>query len=276
MLSSYAYSWIHFWARLRACEDALDSHMNSIRARGLLGDPASVPLPQELANDVMDILDGMFPEARRLGLHSTLATMTQLVELTHAYYTIHQGFVPTTADVHRRVTELRERVEQELRDRLFLYVPRQRAVLHDQEQLFGPAVAQKFRRASLHIRESGSCLALSRFTAAVFHLMCALEAALDALAFAVGLPESQRNWQQIIQAIEARIHDVAMGKSQAPPGWDKSWYSDIAVEFSHFKEAWRNHVNHGRVHYTEEDASHIFEHVRAFMQKLATRLHERP
>jgi len=40
------------------------------------------------------------------------------------------------------------------------------------------------------------------------------------------------------------------------------------------KEAWRNYTAHAHGKYTEEEAATMVVSVRAFMQKLATRLHE--
>ena len=215
MLFQYAFAWIHLWGRLRDCEDELNRHMHSFAARGLLGDPGSVPLPASLQDEIMGMLEEMFPQAQCLGLDVSLDTMRRLVSLTHSAV---QGYEPPTAkEIHRRLVELRERIEAELRGRRFLFVPGQKAALYDQEELFGRVVAQNFGKASFHIREAGTCLALSRPTAAVFHLMCVLEVGLDSLADSVGLPYSEKNWGVILDEIEKKALPDPVWVSHAPP-----------------------------------------------------------
>jgi hypothetical protein len=247
--------------------------MHSFGAIGLLGDPNTVRLPLELQNGIFSILEDVHPEAERLGLEASIRTLHRLVGLTHSAVQGHEP--PTAAAVQRRLAELRENIEIELLSRRFLFVPSPKAALFDQEELFGPAVAQNFRMASFHIREAGACLALGRPTAAVYHLMCVLEMGLDSLADSVGMPCSERNWGAILADISTRIQSISLGKSATPANWDKTWYNEVAVELFHFKEAWRNHTSHGRSRFTETEAENIFNHVKAFMGKLATRLRER-
>ena len=47
---------------------------------------------------------------------------------------------------------------------------------------------------------------------------------------------------------------------------------EAALEFRFFEHAWRNHIAHGRANYDENDAKKVLEHVRAFMELVATRL----
>jgi len=178
------------------------------------------------------------------------------------------------ANVLGRLEVLQESIERELRGRLFLYVPKASAFLYEHPELFGPEVASRFGRASFHIREAGSCLALGRPTAAVFHAMCVLEVAPDSLAAELALPYSEKNWNTILDAIKGNIDALPTGGLT----WkeDKDWFSDAALELKFFRDAWRNHTAHGRAKYTEEEANNILQHVATFMRHLATRLQERP
>ena len=54
----------------------------------------------------------------------------------------------------------------------------------------------------------------------------------------------------------------------------KRFYSEAAVQFTYFKDAWRNYVVHENRIFDEDKALQIFEHVRAFMQSLAMKLSE--
>ena len=50
--------------------------------------------------------------------------------------------------------------------------------------------------------------------------------------------------------------------------------SEAAKEFFYFKDGWRNYVSHNRAAYDEHQAHGVLEHVRAFMNHLATQLSE--
>lgn len=177
--------------------------------------------------------------------------------------------IPTAGDMRVKLRTLRESLDRELKSRLFLFVPAAKAETYDQVELFGPEVHTKFSKASADIREAGTCLALGRATAAVFHLMCVLEVGLDSLSSALSVPYSQKNWEQILRDIETAISTIAFRQ-------DREFYSRAALEFKFFRDAWRNHTMHGRGKYGDVQAEEIFDHVKAFMVHLATRLQERP
>ena len=172
----------------------------------------------------------------------------------------------------QEVNVLKESVLDQIKSRKFLYIPPDRIPMYDAVDLFGPEVTASFRVSDFHIREAGTCMSLERPTASVYHLMCVLEGGLDSLSHAVGLPQSQKNWSVILKQIEDQI--AAMG--QQTPRADKEFYSRAALQFNYFREAWRNHVAHGRAKFTETEAAKVFEHVKDFMLHLSTRLTERP
>jgi hypothetical protein len=141
--------------------------------------------------------------------------------------------------------------------------------------LFGEQVATNFESASYDIKESGNCYAVGRNTAAVFHLMRALEVGLGVLAAQFKISSERTNWETIINQIEKAIADLDKGTNR-PANWkdDREFYSQCASHFRVLKDAWRNYTAHARGKYDEGDAESILRNVRDFMQKLATRLHE--
>jgi hypothetical protein len=54
----------------------------------------------------------------------------------------------------------------------------------------------------------------------------------------------------------------------------QEFYAQATSYLALTKDAWRNHAMHVRGKNTQDEAELIFESVKAFMQKLATRLHE--
>lgn len=49
-------------------------------------------------------------------------------------------------------------------------------------------------------------------------------------------------------------------------------YELAAFEFKYFTNVWRNHIAHGREVYDENDAKKVLDHVKTFMDVLATNL----
>jgi hypothetical protein len=170
--------------------------------------------------------------------------------------------------------ELHNNVIEELTLSWFLQIPEERRPYYEQRTpLFGSEVAAIFPSATNDISAAGRCLALDEWTACVFHLMRVLEIGLHDLSNRVGLSGDTielENWKTLIDQIEKKLKSF----SQAPKSMTKSeklqFYSEAASAFSHFKDAWRNHVSHSRANYNEHDALVIFNNVYAFMHSLAT------
>lgn len=130
-----------------------------------------------------------------------------------------------------------------------------------------------FADAATDILQSSQCIAFERYTAAVFHLMRVLEHGLRDMAQRFGIKFDDRTWHPIIRDIETAIHSRKKDpkKLTEEERDNLSFYSDAAVEFKYFKDAWRNHVSHAKSAYDAGQAESIYTHVRDFMQKLATR-----
>jgi hypothetical protein len=179
-----------------------------------------------------------------------------------------------------RVESLEGLADKELNGKCFLYVPAERAKFWpttSKPNIFGDKVASSFPSASFDIGNSGACLATMASTAAVFHLMRVLEIGLAALGNVFDVSLSHTNWAPAIEEIESRIRGMRqdpMWKALPDCKEQQEFYAQAASHFAILKDAWRNHTMHVRGKYTEAEAERIFETVKAFMQKLAERLHE--
>jgi hypothetical protein len=160
----------------------------------------------------------------------------------------------------------------ELGQRQFMFMPGRDAGWFEHPELFGSQVANAFPSSVDDIREAGSCYATGRYTASVYHAICALEPALKALAMNVRAKWNLRStWGQSVGAIEA-----AIAKIPGREGGRKQFLSEAAAHFRFFKDAWRNDAMHARLKIAKEsDAKEILDHVRSFMVLLSTRLKER-
>ena len=84
------------------------------------------------------------------------------------------------------------------------------------------------------------------------------------------VPFAVDSWHKVIKGIEDGITDLR--NKQGLTEQDRkeiTHYSDAASQFRHFKDAWRNHVAHGREHYDDRDADKVLTHVIEFMKHLA-------
>ena len=128
---------------------------------------------------------------------------------------------------------------------------------------FGTEVDDAFPRAGEEIAEAAKCLAFQRYTAAVFHLMRAMELAVQRLAEALGKqPPTNKAWGIILSEIHSEIEKM-------PKGSRRDAWSACHAHLYHVKQAWRNDTMHPKTTYTEEQAETVFDAVRSFMIHLA-------
>jgi hypothetical protein len=167
---------------------------------------------------------------------------------------------------------------KELKEKLFLYIPPERAKFWPKQEhphAFGDAVRQRFSSAGFDVHSAAIALATSQSTASVFHLMRVLEVGLAALGKEFGISLTHTNWAPAIEQIESNIrgmHKDPVWKALPDCKERQEFYAQAASHFAILKDAWRNHTMHARGKYTQDEAESIFETVKAFMQKLAERL----
>jgi len=133
---------------------------------------------------------------------------------------------------------------------------------------FGKETMLAFRSAFRDTLLAGNCFAYGMNDACVFHLMRVLEKGLACLADVFGEPFKFENWHNVIERLESKIRKL--DPSHGPDWREKQkFYSETACQFMFFKDAWRNHVMHGRGTYEPDQAQSIYIHVGDFMKCLA-------
>lgn len=172
---------------------------------------------------------------------------------------------------------LRETIEAALPNRLMYLYPEEQGSVLKRWKADWADVLQKFPSAFEDVMYAVDCWALGHGTASVFHLMRVLEYGLAALADNLGITVGTKNWQNVINEIDAKIREL--GKT-LPSGLDKSnrlnFLSQAVKEFYWFKDGWRNHTSHNRASYDCHQARSVMEHVRGFMTVLSQQLSEVP
>ncbi|MES2973261.1 MAG: hypothetical protein V4757_06615 [Pseudomonadota bacterium] len=139
---------------------------------------------------------------------------------------------------------------------------------------FGEMIRAKFPRAVYDIDEAAKCLSLGRSTAAVFHLMRAVEIVLKAISANLALaPQNNPNWGQWLDSIRKGI------ESRSPIGakkWSEhAFFQDVYQQLTAIKDAQRNPTLHTETIHTDAEAHLIFRNSESLMQKIAARMDEK-
>jgi hypothetical protein len=235
-----------------------------------------LPLDQSTRDRALTGLGHIESEYRKVGLSLTADVIVDLIGELNDPRWQNKNF----QWLIDQISHIENLADKQLRERTFFYVPLERAKYFRREgelPLFGQSVADSFARATYDIREAGCCLGLARFTAAVFHLMRVLEVGLSALGTKFDVSLEHTNWGPAIEQIDSRIkgmHKDPLWKELPDCKEQQEFYSQAVSHFEVLKNAWRNYTMHRRAFYTEEQAEEIYNGVRGFMQKLATRLNE--
>ena len=178
-------------------------------------------------------------------------------------------------------------IEDDVRVRTFCYVRSAARTLLIQVPASWHSVWDKFESTKIDIERGTECYAHELYDGCVFHMMMILERGLASLASTLGVRRGQKAWGALIPEIEKAIEAFAVRQRLTPKGAKPptpaiarknaallTFYSEAAKEFVYFKDAWRNHVSHGRARYKETDAIKVMNHVRDFMIQLSRRLKE--
>ncbi|MET4387521.1 hypothetical protein ABIB73_003276 [Bradyrhizobium sp. F1.4.3] len=165
----------------------------------------------------------------------------------------------------------------ELKSHLFLFVPNHLAKFY--ELILQSTITVAFPHASKELVAAGNSLASGLFTAAVFHSMRAAEIGVRVLGSELGVsfpdkPLELAEWQQILDQSEVKIKAMKSLQPRQHRDDQLKFFSQAAVQFTYFKDAWRVRVAHARETYEENPATRVFNHTLEFFEVLATRLRE--
>jgi hypothetical protein len=206
--------------------------------------------------------------------HCEQLELSVSVDYLDQFITNFSNRPPSRSDVGHCIHGFEIAFHAELKNRTFVFVFPERAYAFEQEMLFGEEVNRAFPSASPEIVDAGTCFALGLSTACVFHCMRILEHGLRALAIVFGSPFELEQWHNIIEKIESKIAGMKSLPKSLQKVEEQEFYSQSAAHFMFFKDAWRNHVMHGRRTYDDREAKRVLDHTDEFMQHLSAKLHE--
>ena len=236
--------------------------------------------PREVENPVMrQSLIDKFEELRVLCEELRLPVANKQIKNGQEYLSnVHIRLNP---EEYQRMSNLFvSTMETELSLRLFYAIKPEHAPLMNDPAGFGSEVADKFPSASYDIDEASRCLALGRYTAAVFHLMRIMEIGIRGMSRCLGVPDpikqAERNWwaiqRKIKEAMEERGGNSALKRWARPE--DQAVFEDACAFLDAVRNAWRNATMHVENKYTDEEADTIYRAVKMFTRKLASRFDE--
>jgi hypothetical protein len=199
---------------------------------------------------------------------------------------------PETIDCSSLAADLRNAYDSIMTDvfhHRFVHISREMKPYVNNEALFGQTVNDAFPKAVPDIREAGNCLAVDNSTAAVFHLMRAVEHGLLGLCAHLGIvripkrrkagakkkwiPVDFGTWDDRLKVAQQKIDNKV---DKLKPGKKKQelqqFYYPLLQDLKGFKDAWRNHVMHSRDSYSAKDAEAIMDHVKNFMIRLSEKV----
>lgn len=211
---------------------------------------------------------------------------------------ISDGRLGDIATMSRQGTMLYDRLAHELQaldsdiyhaaetERFFHY-RRDKGLLVIQWEGTWATVLNAFPSTREDVRAAVDCFAMEHGHASIYHCMMILERGLPALAKKIGATfrKERPTWKDMTDDIRRRI-DARRNALASPPRGSRPLSAtsakrernlldaagEAALEFKFFEHTWRNHIAHRRAAYDENDAKKVLEHVRTFMEVIATKL----
>ncbi len=180
------------------------------------------------------------------------------------------GALPKT---NREFTLLSDALELELKSKRLLYVPKERVGYFENDRILSDVAKITFETAYTELREAGTCFALGRYTAAVLHAMRAAETGVKVLARELGYaPDDleQQDWHPVLLKCESLIQEARDKMKKGPEKEAKlTFYSQMAVQFRHFKDGYRVQAAHARPPFQEGEARQILDATISFFELMA-------
>ena len=176
---------------------------------------------------------------------------------------IQSGHPITHCEIRHALDYIDRTLQSDLESVEFFYIDRAKTeeylkMVPDGSGLFD----EPWPVAAVQLDHARRCYISDEFTASVYHSMRAAEKILSTVAQSLGIESRRANWQNLIEGIESAIKNL----DRLPKGDDREqkqeFYSEIAMQLRCMKNAWRNHVMHGRRDYNEEQAREAWWHVK--------------
>lgn len=234
------------------------------RLLGRLSTTAGGPHEIDAASQrgIIDILDKMEAELAPIGADFTAMAIRDLRVMIKEGE--RESFIlsPRAHDIERRL-------QDELKSITLFMVDKKDADLYENAAEFLDHKSQQaFPTVIFDCEEASKCLAFGRYTAAVFHVMHAAEAAVIELARALGATVNGSNgetlpWGMLARNIGAKITEMS-------PGPSRDRWHEAQMFLVSCNRAFRTKTAHPVQTYTKEQAEEALASTRSFIRSVAS------
>jgi hypothetical protein len=237
-----------------------------------LGDPASFDdvIRTEKKEEFLLLVSNFRGECQSFDLKASLVTLDKIASMAK-----QDGC--TFADIRPLWDELRGRFHDELQGCVCIALSSIEASLIEQkEPVFGPEVHARLPRAVPELVSVGHCLAFQLSTAAVFHILRAVEVAMYAMARNLGYQwqrKQDRSWGNILKEMRAKIDTKYPANDRAAED-DRAYFEQAYQILSALKVAFRDSTMHVESTFLPAEAMQIGAMAQAFMHRIASRMDE--
>lgn len=234
--------------------------------------PVGDPVPEAIRVSFGEMLAPLLDDCMALGLPTSTMSIRRMMD----------EFAKDTCQymaIRALAGELQGRLVDEMQNRLFLSLSMGEAEHYQRPWDGWIDVLYRFPTAMTDVEEARKCLALGRYTAAIFHLMRVTEAAvLELQRFLDTKPDVKPHFGSVLQKLE---HLKQKTEFKDLPDQLKPYagfLGDVLPQLHAIKDSWRNKVSHvdDRIIiadvFTEEMAVGIYDATLRLMKKLASGL----
>lgn len=234
--------------------------------------PGSVHLANDQAAMIRAKAETYLPLLEKLDLHVSARAMSKVLLCFDGAEIEAGGLLfkgQNKANLDGALRRIADTVGDEMHTKLFLMLPAAKVSYFEQgAPPFGSDVLAAFPDADEDISEAAKCFALDRNTAAVFHLMRALERAVQVVADKLGATVSDAEGRTLPWGVIASNMKPIIDAMQKGSADQIKWYR-IQAQLEVINRAWRAPTAHPKQTYTSEETEDVLNAAKGFMRELA-------
>jgi hypothetical protein len=173
--------------------------------------------------------------------------------------------------------EVRERIEDDLRNELFLHIWPDDAKLYENPKDGWEQVIGRFSRVRHDVEECSKCFALGRYSAALFHVLLVAEFGVIKVAELFGVAGDKPGWGALDRL--QRINDKKWNDKTPLEQQHAEFLKNLLPLAYAIKDSWRHKISHvdNKLDWMDTDfspevAREIISATRGFMRRLAQEL----
>jgi hypothetical protein len=227
--------------------------------------------------DLFQSIAGMEQCCERLKMKESLERIRQFKVRLHPLANLPFRVVDT------EIFGIQKTVSREFESRIFAVILPKNVKYYECDDLFGKEVSASSPEIKDEIKAAGNCLAMELNAASAFHAIRAAEMGMRRLAEHFGVQVYREkgkirmeikdsSWNELITGIKNQIESEE--RKAKPERKVKGHFRDfkiMAEQLNRLKDD-RNYAMHTQGDYKPSEAVAVFERVKDFMQKLATRI----